>query len=140
MRILDPDWKEIDPDPDPDYFFKIYWIFLTKQNFQICFLICFAYFYDIILIILDWIIQKSGKFYNLSFFNSTDFGFKSKLFSLQFLLIFCPLGPDPWIRIFLRIRILKAKILQIQWIRIQILSTVKWKCTWKVVINITVKL
>ena len=37
IRILDPHWKKVDPDPNPDpaYFFKIYWNFLTKLNFQI---------------------------------------------------------------------------------------------------------
>ena len=35
IRILDPHWKKMDPDPDPGYLFKIYLIFLTKQNFQI---------------------------------------------------------------------------------------------------------
>ena len=36
-RNLDPHWEKMDPDPDsdPGYFFKIYGIFLTKQNFQI---------------------------------------------------------------------------------------------------------
>ena len=39
IRILDPHWKKMDPDPDPDHLFKIYWIFLTKNNFQIfCFI------------------------------------------------------------------------------------------------------
>ena len=37
IRILDPHWKKMDPDPDldpdPGYFLKIYWNFLTKQNF-----------------------------------------------------------------------------------------------------------
>ena len=33
----DPHWKQI--DPDPGYFHKIFWFFLTKQNFQI-----FCYF------------------------------------------------------------------------------------------------
>ena len=35
IRILDPHWKKIKPDPNPDpcHFFKIYWIFLTKQHF-----------------------------------------------------------------------------------------------------------
>ena len=42
-------------------------------------------------------------------------------FFCSFWLIFCPLDPDPWIRIFLRIRIQEAKILRIQ--RIRILST-----------------
>ena len=47
IGILDPHWKKMDPDPDPDpgYFLKIYWIFLIKQNFQICCLIFFAYLY-----------------------------------------------------------------------------------------------
>ena len=41
IMIMDPHWKKLDPepnqdlDPDPGYFFKIYGIFLTKQNFQI---------------------------------------------------------------------------------------------------------
>ena len=38
--------------------FKIYWIFLTKQNCQIILLLCFAYF---------WTIQRLGNCYNLSF-------------------------------------------------------------------------
>ena len=47
IRILDPHWKKMDPDPDPDpgYLFKIYLIFLPKQNFQIFCLIFLAYFY-----------------------------------------------------------------------------------------------
>ena len=105
----------MDPDPDPGYFFKIYWIFLTKQNFEIFCLIFFAYFY----VKTWWTIQKSGNFYNLTFFNSSDLGFESKIiFLCSFWLIFCPLDPDPWIQIFLRIRIQEAKIL-----RIRILST-----------------
>ena len=44
-----------------------------------------------------------------------------KKFFFSFWLIFYPLDPDPWIRIFLRIRIQEAKILRIQ--RIRILST-----------------
>ena len=78
IQILDPHWKkmDLDPDPDPGYFFKIYWIFLTKQNFQIFCLIFFAYFYAK----TWWTIQKSGNFYNLSFFNSSDLGFESKIF------------------------------------------------------------
>ena len=34
IRILDPHWKKMDPDSDPGFFFKIYWIFLTKQNLK----------------------------------------------------------------------------------------------------------
>ena len=41
------------------------------------------------------------------------------LFFLRFWLIFCPLDPDPWIRIFLQILIQEAKILRTQ----RILST-----------------
>ena len=57
IRILDPHWKKMDPDPDPNpdpdadpgYFFKIYWVFLTKQNFKIFCLIFFAYFFCLFL-------------------------------------------------------------------------------------------
>ena len=51
------------------------------------------------------------------FFNSSDLGFES------FRLIFPPLGPDPWIRLFLRIRVWIQEniILWIQRIRIRIL-------------------
>ena len=47
------------------------------------------------------------------------------MFFYSFWLISYPLDPDPWIRIFLRIRIQEAKILRIQQIRvrIRILST-----------------
>ena len=38
------------------------------------------------------------------------------LFFLRFWLIFCPLDPDPWIRIFLQIRIQEVKIMRTQWI------------------------
>ena len=37
-------------------------------------------------------IQKSGNFYNLSFFNSSDLGFRSKKVFLQFLVDILPLG------------------------------------------------
>ena len=49
------------------------------------------------------------------FFLSLDLGFERKIFSFSFWLIFsCPLDPDPWICMFLRIRIQEAKILRIQ--------------------------
>ena len=51
-------------------------------------------------------------------FNRSDLGFEIKKFCLQFLVIFYPLHSDPWLRIFLRIRIQEAKILRIQLIRI----------------------
>ena len=47
--------------------------------------------------------NHSEKFYNL-FFNSLDLGFETETVVI-FWLIFCPFDPDPWIRIFLRIRI-----------------------------------
>jgi len=39
-----------------------------------------------------------------------------KKFFLPFLIDIYPFDPDPWIRIFLWIRIQEAKILRIQWI------------------------
>jgi len=54
IQILDPHWKKM----DPGLFIKIYWIFLTKNNFQI-----FAYFYPK----AWWTIQKWGNFYNFFF-------------------------------------------------------------------------
>ena len=91
IRILDPHFKKMHPDLDPGYFFKIYWFFLTKQNFKICCLIFFAYFFAYTL----WTIQKSGNFLNLSFFNSSDLGFGSTNF------FFAVFGWyfAPWIRI-----------------------------------------
>ena len=70
IRILDPQWKKM--DPDPGHFFKIYWIFLTKQIV----LFFFAYFYAK----TWWTIQESGFIYYLSFFNSSNLGFKSNIF------------------------------------------------------------
>ena len=37
-------------------------------------------------------IQKSGNFYNLAFFNSSDLCFEIKIFLLQFLVYILPLG------------------------------------------------
>ena len=106
--------KKIDPDPDPGHFCKIYWNFLTKQNFQI-----FAFIFSFIFILkLDEPFRNEEIF--IIFFKSSDLGVK-KFFFLSFWLIFYPLDPDPWIRIFLRIRIQEAKILWIQ--RIRFLST-----------------
>ena len=52
-------------------------------------------------------------------------------FFFSFWLIFYPLDPDPWIRIFLRIQIQEGKILRIQ--RIRILSTGPKKCTMNII-------
>ena len=57
--------KKMDPDPDPGHFFKIYWIFLTKNYFRFFFL---AYFYPK----TWWTVQKWGHFYNLSFFSKVQ--------------------------------------------------------------------
>ena len=112
IRILDPHWKEM--DPDPDNFFKIYWIFFTKHNIQIFFKnYFFAYFY----LKTCWTIQKWGNFYNLFFqkFRGVKFFFFA-VYGWYF---------TPCIRIFLRIRIRiriqEARMLRIQ--RIRILST-----------------
>ena len=61
IRILDTHWAKM--YPDPGHFFKIYWIFLTKNNFQLLVLFFFAYFYPK----TWWTIQKWGNFYYLFF-------------------------------------------------------------------------
>ena len=119
IRILDPHWKKLDPDPDPGHFFR-FTDFFIKIIFK--FKVFFAYFYPE----TWWTIQKWGNFYNLSFFNSSDSGFRSKKFFLQFLFDILHLGsgsvdphifagPDPD---------QEAKILRIQ--RIRMLSTVNY--------------
>ena len=89
IRILDPHWEKMDPDPDSGHFYKIYWIILTKNNFQIFCFISFEIFYPK----TWWTIQKWENFYNLSFFKSSDLGFRSKKgFFLQFLVDILPPG------------------------------------------------
>ena len=88
IRILDPHWKKIDPDPDPGHFFKIYWILFNK-------------FFS-----LNFILKLDEPFRNeeifiisLSFFSQVQiwgFGVK-KIFFCSFWLIFYPLDPDPHI-------------------------------------------
>jgi len=105
-----------DPNPDPGYLFKIYLIFLTKNNFQI---FCFIFIQK-----LNEPFRNEEIFIISLFFKSSDLGFRSKnFFSAVLFKIFYPLDPDPWIRILLqiRIRIQEAKILRIQ--RIRILNT-----------------
>ena len=89
IRILDPHWEKM--DPDPGHFVQIYWMILTKQNFQI---ICHI-FSLIFMLKLYEPLKNQEIFYNLSFFNSSDFGFMSKKF------LFAVLGRyyAPWIRI-----------------------------------------
>ena len=95
--ILNPNFNKesIKIDPDPGHFLKDLLNFLRKQTYQI-----FIFIYG-------WTIQKSGNFYNLSFFNSSDLGIKSKKVFFQFLVDILIRGSA----YFLRIRILKAKIL-----------------------------
>ena len=118
IRILNLHWKKMDPDqnPDPGYFLKIYWIFLTKQNFKIC-----------LIFLLIFMLNepfRNQEIFSISLFSIVQIWvLRVKLKKKSFWLIFCPLDPDTWIRIFLRIRIQEAKILRIQWIRIRILST-----------------
>ena len=87
IRILDPHCKKMDPNPDPDsyqgHFYKIYWIFLTKNNFQI-FVLFFCIFlsqnflnHEIFIIFLFWKVK--------------DFGFRRKKCFLQFLVDILPL-------------------------------------------------
>jgi len=108
IRILDPQWIKM--DLDPGNFFRIYWIFLTK----IISIFCFIFF----VFLSQNLINNSEmrNFYNLSFFKSSELGFRSKkVFFCSFWVIFYPLDPHPWIRIFfwIRIRIQEAKILRI---------------------------
>ena len=117
IRILDPHREKM--DPDPGHFFKIYWIFLTKNNFQIFCFIFFRLFYPK----TWWTIQKWGNYYNI-FFSIVQIwvlGLKSffSVFDWYF---------TPWIRI------QEAKVLRIQ--RIRILSTVT-KIGKSVAVNIS---
>ena len=90
-RILDPHWKNMDPDPDLERIF-IYWIFLTEINFQIC-----CCFFPLIFNLK--VNEPFRNFYNLSFFKSSDLGLGVKVF-FAFLVDILPLGsrsvdPDP---------------------------------------------
>ena len=91
--ILVPHWKKM--DPDPGNFFKIYWIFFFDTKFQI--LVSFiAYFVQK----LDEPFRKEETLIiSLSKVQIWCLGVK-KIFFCKFWLIFYPLGPDPWIRIF----------------------------------------
>ena len=82
IRILDPHWKNM--DPDPDHFFKNYLFFFNKK---MIFKFFFAYFYYK----TRWPIRKE------KIFKSSDLGFRSKkvFFFFSFWLIFYPLDSDP---------------------------------------------
>ena len=89
IRTLDPHWKKM--DPDLGNFFKIYWVFLTENNFQI-----FLSFFSLIFILkLDKPFRNEEIFYNLSFFKSSNLGFRiKKVFFCSLGLIFYPLDQD----------------------------------------------
>ena len=92
-------------NPDPDYFSKIHRIFLTRQNFQIFCLIFLLKLYKPF---------TSQGIFIISLFSLVQIWVQKVTIKFcSFWLIFCPLHLDPWIRIFLRIRILDAKICQI---------------------------
>ena len=89
IRILNPHWKKM--DPDPGHFLTDLLNFLTKNNFQILYLFFFAYFYPK----AWWTIQKWGNFYNLSF-SKVLWVLGIKKFFLQLLGDILPLDPDSW--------------------------------------------
>ena len=93
IRIFDPEWKKIDldPDPDPGYFFKIYWIFFNKAKFSI--------FCLIFMLKLNEPFWNKEIFIIFLFFNSSDLGFESVLFFIFFAVFGWYFAP--WMRIFL---------------------------------------
>ena len=89
MRILDPHWKKMDPDPGD--FFQIYWIFLTKQNFQI-----FRLFFLLIILLKIDEPFRIRKFLKISLFSINQIWIlRVNNFFCSFWLIFFPLDPDP---------------------------------------------
>ena len=84
---------DLDRDPEYEDIFNIYLNLLTKQNFQIFYTKTW------------WNIQRSENFHNLSFFNSSDLDFESKVSLFACL---ADILLDPWIRIILRIRFKEA--------------------------------
>ena len=126
IRILDPHWKK-NGCGFRLFSLNLLTFFLTKQNFQI-FCLIFS---------LICMLKLDEPFRNQEIFIMSLFSiFQIWGLRVFFLLIFIPFDPDPWICIFLRIRIQEAKILRIQrvrhqWIRFRILSTglkgfIKW--------------
>ena len=97
------------------HFSKDLQIFLNRI-FKLFFLIFFVF----LMLKLNKLIKNEEIFDNLSFFSNSDQGFNSKRFfffvfcnslkTSNCWFILCPLDPDPWIGIFLRIRIQEAKV------------------------------
>ena len=93
IRILDPYWKKIYPDPGHELFFKIYWIFLTTQNGLIIFTLIFM------LKLKEQF--RDQEIFIISLFSIVHILFlEVNTFFGQFLLIFFPFDLDLWIRIF----------------------------------------
>ena len=103
IRILDPHWKKM--NPDPGYFFKIYWFFLHSKIFKFV-----LFFLLIFMLNLDEPF-RNRKISIISLFSI----FQVWVLRVNFAVLIDNL--DNWIRIFFRIRIQEAKILRIQRIR-----------------------
>ena len=90
ISAKDPFNFDADPDPDSGSALEKNGSRLFHRNFKF-----FVLFFSLIFMLTWWGMQKSGNFYNLSFFSSSDLGFESKFFLLQcFGWYFAP-----WIRI-----------------------------------------
>ena len=117
IRILDPHWE------------KWIWIQVISLRFtefffkKIIFKLFVLFFSLVFILTLDKPFKDEEIFIISLFSKVQNQGLGVKKFCFcSFWLIFYPLDPDPWIHIFLSIRIQEAKILRIQ--RIRILSTV----------------
>ena len=79
-------------DPDPGYFFKIYWFHLTKKNFQ------FPIFFSLILM-QNFIRHSEIKNFLISLFSIAQiWGWRVTIFFWQFMVDILPLGSvDPHI-------------------------------------------
>ena len=86
IRILDPHWKII--YPDPGQFFKIYWFFLTKNHFQI-----FLFKFLLIFILKLYEPFRNEEIFIISFLSKVQIWVLGvKNFCLQFLVDILPLG------------------------------------------------
>ena len=98
IRILDPHWIQVISSRFPEFF-------LTKIILKF-----FVLFFSLIFILKLDEPFRNEEIFIISLFLSSDLGFmRKKRFFCSFWLIFYPLDPDPWIRIFLQIRIQEAK-------------------------------
>ena len=72
IRILNPHWKKMDPNPDPGNLFKIYWVFFN--NFFEFVVLFFSLIFNLK---LDEPFIKNEIFI-FSLFKSSDLGFRSE--------------------------------------------------------------